>query len=347
MQRILIFIGLLLVGVQARAFEIKGKVKLSDEWQPHIYLAAIETPANLFVSSPEFMINEAPIAEDGSFSISGTDLPADPRYYRLYLVKTNLYSLDLTQDTVRNYMHLLLDNSSQLELDGTRSSLFSNVVVSGSDDNKVMNTFEQEYFKKRNSLLAINTTAKRNFQTESLNRDIREFVLTCDNPMVGLFALYHIDDKETDFLRYSKFYFDFQDKLAHAYPKATYTGAYEDLVNSLVGYRDLVCEIPKITKPWRTWIIWGEAVIILILALWIVKLKSQPKEEEHGPDFSQLLTEKEQVIWRSLASGKTNKEIAAELFIELSTVKTHINNLYKRLGVTNRKEAITLYNQQK
>jgi DNA-binding NarL/FixJ family response regulator len=40
-----------------------------------------------------------------------------------------------------------------------------------------------------------------------------------------------------------------------------------------------------------------------------------------------------------LGEGKTNKEIAQELFVELSTVKTHINNIYRQLNVGTRKEA--------
>ena len=40
-----------------------------------------------------------------------------------------------------------------------------------------------------------------------------------------------------------------------------------------------------------------------------------------------------------IGDGKSNKEIAIELFIELSTVKTHINKLYTKLKIKNRNEA--------
>ena len=36
--------------------------------------------------------------------------------------------------------------------------------------------------------------------------------------------------------------------------------------------------------------------------------------------------------------GKSNKEIMDELCIELSTLKTHINKIYKTLGITSRKQ---------
>jgi len=51
------------------------------------------------------------------------------------------------------------------------------------------------------------------------------------------------------------------------------------------------------------------------------------------------LTSQEIKILQFIQQGKSNKEIAAELFIELSTVKSHINKLYSKLKVKNRREA--------
>jgi DNA-binding NarL/FixJ family response regulator len=50
------------------------------------------------------------------------------------------------------------------------------------------------------------------------------------------------------------------------------------------------------------------------------------------------LSERELDIARSVARGRTNQEIAAELFISLSTVKTHITRIQAKLGVRNRVE---------
>jgi len=54
------------------------------------------------------------------------------------------------------------------------------------------------------------------------------------------------------------------------------------------------------------------------------------------------LTSQEVKILQFIQQGKSNKEIAAELFIELSTVKSHINKLYAKLKVKSRKEAVQM-----
>ena len=54
------------------------------------------------------------------------------------------------------------------------------------------------------------------------------------------------------------------------------------------------------------------------------------------------LTERETQVLRNIVAGKSNKEIAAALFISEATVKTHINNLLSKLGVADRTQAATM-----
>ena len=55
------------------------------------------------------------------------------------------------------------------------------------------------------------------------------------------------------------------------------------------------------------------------------------------------LTKRELEILSSLAAGRTNKQIAAEKAVSTNTVKYHIRNLFEKLGVSNRGQAIALY----
>jgi DNA-binding CsgD family transcriptional regulator len=54
------------------------------------------------------------------------------------------------------------------------------------------------------------------------------------------------------------------------------------------------------------------------------------------------LTKREDEILGLLSKGKRYKEIAQELFISTETVRTHIRNMYKKLGVRSAIEAINV-----
>jgi DNA-binding NarL/FixJ family response regulator len=63
-----------------------------------------------------------------------------------------------------------------------------------------------------------------------------------------------------------------------------------------------------------------------------------PLRGRAAADAANRLSERELDIARSIARGRTNLEIAAELFISLSTVKTHVARIQNKLGVRNRVE---------
>ena len=55
-----------------------------------------------------------------------------------------------------------------------------------------------------------------------------------------------------------------------------------------------------------------------------------------------LLTARELEILQLAANGKANKEIAAQLFIGEETVKTHLKNIFEKLGASARTHAVAI-----
>ena len=64
-----------------------------------------------------------------------------------------------------------------------------------------------------------------------------------------------------------------------------------------------------------------------------------------NPERFELLgiTKREREIVMLIKAGKTNQEIADELFISVATVKDHNHNLFRKSGVRNRLELANLF----
>lgn len=91
------------------------------------------------------------------------------------------------------------------------------------------------------------------------------------------------------------------------------------------------------------------AVIAILFAAGGLWLGWRIAARRHGPDFvrndaairSLGLTGQEVRVLSALASGRANKEIARSLGLSPNTVKTHLANLFAKLGASTRTAAVT------
>jgi DNA-binding NarL/FixJ family response regulator len=77
----------------------------------------------------------------------------------------------------------------------------------------------------------------------------------------------------------------------------------------------------------------ANAVRMVALGMWVF----EPGEGDGGPAG---LSPREREVLELIATGATNPEIAAQLFLSPHTVKEHTSALYRKLGVRNRAEAV-------
>ena len=101
------------------------------------------------------------------------------------------------------------------------------------------------------------------------------------------------------------------------------------------------------------------AVIFTFLGVWIASQSIRPKTERiivkkqifvHRPKAFTLnemalknleLTNREFEILQLIAKGHSNSKIADQLFLSISTIKTHVSNLFVKMNVNSRYHAIT------
>ena len=100
------------------------------------------------------------------------------------------------------------------------------------------------------------------------------------------------------------------------------------------------------------------ALFFTLLGVWVARQLVKPKTETvivekeiivHEPKKFEVnqnaldklnLSQREHQILILIAKGHSNSDIAAELFLSLSTIKTHVSNLYSKMDVKNRYQAI-------
>lgn len=107
------------------------------------------------------------------------------------------------------------------------------------------------------------------------------------------------------------------------------------------------------------------AIFFTILGIWVATQLAKPKVETiivekeilvmQPEDFTINETElkklnlnnREYEVLQLLAKGHSNADIATNLFLSLSTIKTHVSNLYLKMDVKSRTQAITKAKQLK
>jgi DNA-binding NarL/FixJ family response regulator len=75
---------------------------------------------------------------------------------------------------------------------------------------------------------------------------------------------------------------------------------------------------------------------------YLINLTTEDEQEYVNKKDNFNLTTRETEILHALSEGMSNKEISSKLFISVETVKSHVKNIYKKLDVKNRVEAVRL-----
>ncbi|MEV7557783.1 response regulator transcription factor [Streptomyces sp. NPDC089795] len=86
----------------------------------------------------------------------------------------------------------------------------------------------------------------------------------------------------------------------------------------------------------------GEAAVAprLLSRLLSAYVRTPERTRSWAAETPSDLTPRELEIWRLMATGRGNAEIAAELDISVSTVKNHITGIFGKLGVRDRAQAV-------
>ena len=173
---------------------------------------------------------------------------------------------------------------------------------------------------------------------------LQEFAVQTGEPLAELYVYDFLSDRASETHTYylndlqsSTYYNELLTRLESNYPGASFTEQYQRESTADKIVQD--ASVQPNTFPLKYLGYLAIALLPLVLLYFNYRKKGNKKKKA----YLDVLTGQEKNIMSKIAEGKSNKEIAAELFISLSTVKTHINNLYKKLNVSSREDLKSLF----
>ena len=257
----------------------------------------------------------SPVTKDGSFSFDRKHISDKDAIYRLYIKNME----KAITDTVARSKAFILSSSDNIRFhkgDGpfgasTNSNLADN-------EWQRLREFEKELFRS-GSEEKEDASRLKSFAKDSLR------ILT-----VKLIGIRQLEEKrllDQDISKNPEYYLTLLNELKESdLPPAQ----YRFLENKLAF---LTQEAVERKYAWSTAINLILAILVIAMGAFLV---FQRKRRPVLPDLSR----QERNVQGLILQGKTNKEIANELFISLSTVKTHITNIYGKLKVSGRQELL-------
>lgn len=300
---------------------ISGYINIEnpDTWEKQVYLSQISLDENTN-SHQSKTIASTPITEDGFFAFDKALFTSNDHIYKVYINPKKQHRL-LQQ--IKNFKLFILSKKDTLFFKKGKG-LFADHVTSNKADLEwqKLKKFESQY----ESSIAQLDTSKYLLETKGYVKDSLQILL------VKLISIKNLNDKnllEKDIEANSKYYLDLLAELKSSDLKPS---DYAYLENKLILLTQATIE-----RKYFTSLVLNGVAFLIIITLGVFYFKYRKKSKTN---LALTLSKQENTVKNLIVEGKSNKEIANELFISLSTVKTHITNIYSKLNISSRKELL-------
>lgn len=296
---------------------IRGTVLLDDSWTRNIYLSRIETFEKEYAVSDHMIIGSSPIDSTGRFTIKLDNLPAGWCFLRLHVVKKGDPPASLMIGGLdENYCFIVANRHSKIEIRNKLGKpVFQDLSISGAPYLKTME-YINNLANYPNSINFEHSLIEKEFVEEVVSEKLKLIADTCGNPVVSLYSLYQTDFL-SDYERNPDFYKAYFSKWSH---------------NNSTYFKSFRRQFPLSERP-----VWPYILVLIVMGAFIVVVIfiRNRKRRRIGS-----LSVQERRIFDLLQKGATNQEISDECNIELSTVKSHVSNIFSKLNIKSRKEAM-------
>ncbi len=346
----LVFILVFLFGFSSYSqYSFEGQIAENVDGKT-VYLSIIEDYRKLSRPYLEQIIRKTRVDSLGYFKFQGDNLSIDNRIYRIHVDECSEKALDSNHFLGRceksRSILFIANNSDSITFP---TSFADEVLCEISSTNDKSEAFLQIDALKEEmafDFYDFRSEANRKLNSKKWFKTLQEFGLKLDEPLVELYIFDFLSDKRNETYSYylkdvakNDYYENLSQRLEEKYPNTVFTELYQ---TEIATDQQIANQNKSIYSNWK-WILGSLLALSIILNILLV-FKQKSLQKNHKNSTLGKLTAQEQKIVNEILKDKTNKEIASDLFISLSTVKTHINNLYKKLNVASRDEIKQLFN---
>jgi DNA-binding CsgD family transcriptional regulator len=348
-KRLSIFL-LLISTFNYAQFQFSGKVN-KDFSEATAYLSVVSDCSKKDLFLTEAILQEAVIDSLGNFAFKGQVLPKKNQIYKIHIDKCN--------DNITDYKHLInhcLDSKEILFIANNNDTILFplnklNQVFCTITPSKNYNNAIVAIENLHENLYADLEFAKSDLQRKNIYKnhflELQSFAKSFNEPLAELYAYHHYADENSfsrtaylEDLQQSVYYKELLNKLIKNYPNTNYTRQFEaKLVKD---------NYPLLKENQQNYSEWLAVLAILLVFSLAFNIYQMQKKAQTNPvqnlAYKEVLTNQEQKVFELMLSN-SNKEIADKLFISLSTVKTHINNIYAKLNISSRKEIAVFFKE--
>jgi DNA-binding CsgD family transcriptional regulator len=301
---------------------IEGRIGIDTSlWAPVAYLSIIPDFTQMNTMSYENIIERVDIDDEGRYSFNPDIIPDGDHLYRVHFARKEDPPASLIiGGSEENHFFLIARKGAGIDIQSDRGvNLINNLSINGYAPNMSL-TEVCRIADYLDTLDYYGTNLNRDFIKVAVKEKLLDYADTCNNPLVSLYALYQVDF-EKDYLQNRDFYDDYLKKWKK-----------EDSEY----FRVFRSKFPEESKGGG--LISLIAIVVIVVLPFLIYYYRKKNKKEESPIT--LLSIQERRVFSMIQQGFSNKEISDELGISLSTVKTHVNNIYSKLKISSRKEAI-------
>lgn len=351
-MRFKLLIFFLLISLSCKAqYSFSGYTN-PEEWQNTVYLSIVEDYRKMSGVYSEQIIAKTTADETGFFEFKGDMLSTENRIYRIHV--------DKCTETQQNLNHFNghCSNSEELLFIAKNTdtlklpfSFGNQVFCKVESNNPRANAFLKIDSLKNDMRFAygeVRSEANRKLNNKKWFTTLQDYGTALNEPIAELAIYTYLSDRSSDLHSYyvedlqnNSYYDDLKERLETTYPNAPYTTQYK---NELAADRFMLSSSAAENSSSPSWNVYLYGILALSFFLNVFLLyRIWKNRQSNSEDLKSKLSKQEQVVLEHLLQDKTNKDIAEALFLSVSTIKTHTNNIYKKLEVQSREDVKSLF----